>query len=158
MITFEVGDFQPTQEFAAPTLIFTCSLDGEDGRVCTSPVRYVGLDLGAHEVVVKATDRETGAVGSASFRWTIVAATDRSLTNRSTPLAVVDVGRLAAPSNVRSIATPYAVPPTEQNADNADILSTTGAHSIELALIGVTLIGIGLLMAGAASVLRRRSA
>ncbi len=162
MITWDVSDFQATQEFAGlDDFTFTCSLDGADGRVCTSPARYLALDLGAHEVVVKAADRTNGAVGTARFRWTIVEGTDRSLTNRSTPLGAVDVGRLAAPSNVRSIPTPYAVPqavpPSNQNADNAT-LSSTGARSIEIALVGLTMIAIGLVMAGAASVLRRRSA
>ena len=97
VITFDIADFAPTQEFSgAESVTFTCSLDGGDGRVCTSPARYVALDLGEHEVVVKAADSVTGAVGSARYRWTIVAATDRSLTNRSKQVTPVDVGRIEA--------------------------------------------------------------
>ncbi len=78
MITFDVADFAPTQEFSgAESVTFTCSLDGGDGRVCTSPARYVALNLGEHEVVVKAADSVTGAVGSARYRWTIVEGTNK---------------------------------------------------------------------------------
>jgi hypothetical protein len=169
VITFDVSDLAPTQEFSATgTFTFTCSLDGEDGRVCTSPARYVALELGEHEVVIRGADSVTGAVGSARYRWTIVESTDRSLTNRSNPLTPVDVGRIGAPlnqgrgaqvrgANVQSIPVPYAVPQAVPPS-NQDTLSTTGARSIELALIGVTMVAIGLVMAGAASRLRRRSA
>ena len=125
VITFDIADFAPTQEFSgAESVTFTCSLDGGDGRVCTSPARYVALDLGEHEVVVKAADISTGAVGSARYRWTIVAGSDKNLTSRSNPVTPVDVGRLPASgpasivagaprwqgANVQSIPTPYAVP------------------------------------------------
>ena len=39
-----------------PTATFTCRLDGNPWRACTSPVTYTGLKLGGHRIEVRATD------------------------------------------------------------------------------------------------------
>jgi large repetitive protein len=67
---------------------FECSLDGAEFGPCASPHEYTGLELGNHEVRVRAIDRAGNLDASpASRSWTIelppdVAAPDTSITGK----------------------------------------------------------------------------
>jgi hypothetical protein len=56
-----------------PGVRFECRLDGGAFAPCASPVRYTGLGVGAHEVVVRAIDRAGNIGPEAAHRWEIVA-------------------------------------------------------------------------------------
>jgi Tol biopolymer transport system component len=50
---------------------FTCALDGDDFRVCQSPISYKALAPGAHVFKVKATDAAGNIGRPATYQWTV---------------------------------------------------------------------------------------
>jgi hypothetical protein len=144
MITFEVRNRLPFGLRRAGGVSVTCSLDGQAPVPCSSPVHYEGLDLGEHEVVVTATwtrgrslhSFKAGGSASARHDWAIVPTVDNS-----------------DPSAVLANQTSAGGTPGVQRT----VLSFTGSHITEIALVGLTLIAVGLVLGSAAAVTRRRS-
>lgn len=82
---------------------FSCRLDNEDFKPCTSPLRYAGLALGAHSAQVRQTDA-AGNIGSpATATWTIVAATPATPPTTSQRLAVQAPAAIISASNKPSV-------------------------------------------------------
>ena len=76
---FDSGPHQPTSSIRTANFGFTagetgvtfsCSLDGGDFHLCTSPQHYDGLGPGPHKFAVKAAD-PTGNTGLASYKWEV---------------------------------------------------------------------------------------
>ena len=67
---------------ASPGATFTCQLDGEPARACTSPVTYPGLAAGPHTFTVTAADPAGNADATpASFAWVVdLASPDTTIT------------------------------------------------------------------------------
>jgi hypothetical protein len=52
--------------------VFSCRLDGDPWRSCTSPVTYTGLRLGTHRVEVRATDAAGNQSDPERVEFTVV--------------------------------------------------------------------------------------
>ena len=163
MISFTASD--GTQELSAGGgLTFTAALDGGAALPATSPVRIAGLALGDHVLVIKATD-QAGNVGSARVAWTVVAGandlTTRGSSSRGSSVPVVisaHKSTLEAAIKGGSLGVKVSdnvVVPSEVPAQ--EVLAQTGARTMENVVLGLTLIGLGLVLAGVASGLRRRT-
>jgi hypothetical protein len=73
------GPSDPTTETTA-TFVFSaersgattlCSLDSARATVCTSPISYLGLDVGTHTFAVKGIDAEGDVGNPTRWTWTI---------------------------------------------------------------------------------------
>lgn len=54
-----------------PSAVVTCSLDGSAALPCTNPWTATGLDVGAHTLMISATN--AGGTGTATYTWTVTA-------------------------------------------------------------------------------------
>ena len=175
VITFTATD--GTQEFScrrrrSPS---QAALDGGTALPVTSPVRIAGLPLGDHVLVIKATD-QAGNVGSARVTWKVVPVPS-DLTARGGPArgssapAIIAAHKSALEAAIKGggLRPPFRlVPPRIRVADNVvvrtavpppaqEVLAETGARTMENVVLGLTLIGLGLVLAGVASGFRRRT-
>jgi hypothetical protein len=116
----------------------TCALDGAPAEPCTSPKWYRGLEPGAHEVRIVATNGD--GAGSARVRFTV--AGDDALV----------LGEAVTNQPGGSTAPPPADPTVV-----GGVLAYTGAHISELTILGVLLVAMGVLLGLLATYGRRRS-
>ena len=76
---------------------FECKLDGADFAACTSPRGLTGLAVGAHTLLVRATDAAGNTdTTSASFSWTVVTSA------QATQNLIVAVGALPLPAGTKN--------------------------------------------------------